>query len=176
MSTHSSTKALVRERLIEEFTTLFALTLYLYVCFGAVLLLKTSILRDAGISYTAWGVAAIKAVVLAKFMMVGRAMGLGKRYQRLPLIWPTLHRAFLFLVLLLGLTTIEEIVVGLIHSRPLDDSLQHVVGPIFFEGLAVAFVMFLILVPYSAFVSLADVMGEARLARMFFVARDDKTS
>ena len=172
MNTLSVSKPSVRHRLVEEFTTLLVLTLYLYVCFGAVLLLKTSILREAGITYTAWGVAAIKAVVLAKFMMVGRAMGLGKRYQHLPLIWPTLHRAFLFLVLLLVLTTIEEIVVGLIHSRPPNDSLQHVVGPIFFEGLAVTFVMFLILVPYGAFASLADVMGEGKLARMFFVSRD----
>jgi hypothetical protein len=174
VSTHSSTKASLRDRLTEEFTRLFALTLYLYICFGAVLLLKTSILRDAGISYTAWGTAPIKALVLAKFMMVGHAMGGGQRYQHLPLIWPTLYRAFMFLVLLLILTTIEEIVIGMIHSRPLDDSLQHVVGPIFFEGLAFCLVMFLILLPYSAFQSLADVMGEHRLARMFFVARDDK--
>ena len=74
MSTHASAKAPLRHRLAEELTTLFALTLYLYICFGAVLLLKTSILRDAGISNTAWGVAVIKAVVLAKFMMIGRAI------------------------------------------------------------------------------------------------------
>jgi len=175
MSNHPQNKASLYHRPAEEFTVLFALTLYLYICLGAVLLLKTSILREAGIDYAAWGGAAIKAVVLAKFMMVGRAMHLGKRYQHLPLIWPTLHKAFLFLVLLLILTTIEEITVGLIHGRALADSLQHVVGPIFFEGIAVSFVMFLILLPYSAFQSLADVMGENKLARMFFVARDDGT-
>jgi len=152
---------------------MFALTLYLYICLGAVLLLKTSILRDAGIDYSAWGVAAIKAVVLAKFMMLGRAARLGTRFQHLPLIWPTLYRAFLFLVLLLVLTTIEEIVVGLIHARSVDDSLQHVVGPIFFEGIAVSLVLFLILLPYSAFQTLGDVMGEHLLARMFFFARDN---
>jgi hypothetical protein len=175
MSAPSAAKPSVRHRLAEEFTRLFALTLYLYICLGAVLLLKTSILRDAGISYTAWGVAAIKAVVLAKFMMLGRAMGLGKRYQHLPLIWPTLHKAFLFLILLLILSTIEEIIVGAIHNRSLDQSLQHVVGPLFFEGLAISLVLFLILLPYSAFQTLADVMGENRLARMIFVSRDDKT-
>jgi Na+-translocating ferredoxin:NAD+ oxidoreductase RnfE subunit len=175
MSTQSTAKPSLRHRATEEFTVLFALTLYLYICFGAVLLLKTSILRDAGISYTAWGAAAIKAVVLAKFMMIGRAMGLAKRYEHLPLIWPTLHKALTFLVLLLVLSTIEEITVGLIHSRPVDDSLQHVVGPIFFEGIAVSFVMFLILVPYCAFQSLGAVMGEGKLARLFFISRDDQT-
>ena len=34
-----------------------------------------------------------------------------------PLIWPTLRRAFSFLVLLVVLTIIEEAVVGLLHDR-----------------------------------------------------------
>lgn len=175
MSAPSVNRPQLRHRLAEELTTLAALTLYLYICFGALILLKASILREEGISYTLWGVSVIKAVVVAKFMMVGRVMGLGRRYHHLPLIWPTLYRAFVFLVLLLALTTVEEIIVGVIRSRSLASSLQHVVGPIFFEGLAVCLVMLLILLPYCAFQSLADVMGgEARLARMFFVARDDK--
>ncbi len=171
MSTSTAAKAPLHHRLAEELTALLALTLYLYICLGALLLLKTSILREAGISYAAWGAAAIKAVVLAKFMMVGRALHVGHRYMHKPLIWPTLHKALLFLLLLLILTAIEEIVVGLIHARPLDESLRHIVGPIFFQGLAVCLVMFLILLPYCAFTSLATVMGEDKLVRLFFAER-----
>ena len=72
--------------------------------------------------------------MLAKFMLLGRAFRVGQRYQNMPLIWPTLHRAFFFLVLLLILTTIEEIVVGLIHDRPLAESLLHVAGRPFWRG------------------------------------------
>ena len=46
------------------------------------------------------------------------------------------------------------------------------VGPIFFEGLAVCLIMFLILVPYSAFTCLSDVVGERETIRLFFVSRD----
>jgi hypothetical protein len=113
----------------------------------------------------------VKALVLAKFMTVGRALHIGQRYQHLPLIWPTLHRALLFLILVLILTTVEEVIVGLIHARPLTESFRHIVGPIFFQGLAVCLVMFLILVPYCAFQSLAAVMGEDKLVRLFFVKR-----
>jgi hypothetical protein len=102
-------------------------------------------------------------------MLVGSALKLGKRFRDRPLIWPTLYQALIFLILLLVLTTVEELVVGVIRHRPLAESLTHVVGPTVFEGTAVCLVLFLILVPYSAFVSLADVLGEQETLRLFFV-------
>jgi hypothetical protein len=146
-----------------------ALALYLYICLGAVLLLKAAILQDVGVNFAIWGIAAIKALLLAKFMLIGRALHLGVRFRDRPLIWPTLYHALMFLILLLVLTTIEEIVVGGIHHRPLSESLTHIVGPTVFEGFAVCLVLFLILVPYSAFVCLADVLGERETLRLFFV-------
>jgi hypothetical protein len=74
--------------------------------------------------------------------------------------------------MLLMLTTLEELIVGFIHDRAIADSLNHVVGPIFFQGLAVCLIMFLILVPYSAFTCLSDVVGESEMVRLFFVNRD----
>ena len=68
--------------------------------------------------------------------------------------------------------SLEELIVGFIHGREITDSLNHVVGPIFFEGLAVCLIMFLILVPYSAFTCLSDVVGERETIRLFFVNRD----
>jgi hypothetical protein len=96
----------------------------------------------------------------------------GKRFRDKPLIWPTLYHALMFLIVLLILTTLEELIVGFIHGRAIADSLNHVVGPTFLEGLAVCFIMFLILVPYSAFTCLSDVVGESEMVRLFFVNRD----
>ena len=146
-----------------------ALALYLYICFLAVVLLKRAILRDVGVDFTIWGIAAVKALVLAKFMLVGRELKLGKRFRERPLLWPTLYHALIFLIFLLVLTTIEEILVGVLHGRPLSQSLAHVVGPTVFEGAAVCLVLYLILVPYSAFDCLQDVLGERETLRLFFV-------
>jgi len=49
-------------------------------------------------------------------LLVGRAMKIGERSTR-PLIWPTLHKAAAFLILLVVLTIIEDVVVGLIHHQ-----------------------------------------------------------
>jgi hypothetical protein len=169
MKSPTTSTASLGQKVASEFREMAALALYLYICLGAVLLLKSAILRDVGVSFAIWGIAAIKALLLAKFMLVGRALKLGVRFRNQPLIWPTLYHAMTFLILLLILTTVEEIIVGVIHHRPLTESLAHVVGPSIFEGAAVCLVLFLVLVPYSAFVCLADVLGERETLRLFFV-------
>jgi hypothetical protein len=98
-----------------------------------------------------------------------RKLQIGKRFRNKPLIWPTLYHSLMFLVLLLILTTLEELLVGLIEGRALADSLAHVVGPTFYQGVAVSLLMFLILLPYSAFTCLGDVLGEREVFRLFFV-------
>jgi hypothetical protein len=131
-----------------------------------------SVLHDHNISYAPWGIAIIKAVVLAKFVLVGRAMKIGERYSTRPLIWPTLHKAFAFLVLLVVLTIIEEVVVGLFHHQTVAASLDELAGAKLDETLAGIVILFMVLIPYFAIRVLSEVLGEGRLARMFFVERE----
>jgi hypothetical protein len=169
MADQTSHKA--AHKAITEAKELAALTLYLYVCVGAVVLFKYTTLREAGVGFEAWGIAAIKSLLLAKFMLVGRAIHLGKRFEGQPLIWPTVYHALMFLILLLILTTVEELLVGLLHHRPVAESLTHVAGSTFLQVFSVCFIMFLILIPYSAFVSLGKVLGEREVIRLFFISR-----
>jgi hypothetical protein len=168
----SGQHATLAHKAAEEFKAMLALAAYLYVGLGALLLERTALLHSEGISYTAWGGAAVKALVLAKFMLIGHALRLGERYRHKPLIWPTLHMGLMFLILLLVLTTIEELVVGLIHHRPVAESLTHIAGPTIFVVIGNLLLMFLILLPYCAFRSLGNVLGDGALLRMFFVSRD----
>ena len=154
-----------------ELKAFLALSLYLYICLGSVMLYKDAVLSGAGITVTASGVAAVKAMILAKFMLLGRMLHVGKGFRDKPLIWPTLYHAFMFLLVLLMLTTIEELVVGMIHSRPVGTSLLHVVGPTLLQGGAACLIMFLILLPYSAFTCLGDALGEEHITRLFFLER-----
>ena len=155
----------------EEFKAMLALAAYLYVGLGALLLERTALLHEVGINYAAWGGAAAKALILAKFMLVGHALRLGERYRHKPLIWPTLHMGLMFLILLLVLTTLEETVVGLFTHRPFSESLTHIAGPTVFVAVGNVLLMFLILLPYCAFRTLGAVIGDGKLVRLFFVSR-----
>jgi hypothetical protein len=169
MAGHTSGK--VAQKAVSEFKEMAALAAYLYVCLGAVVLFKYTTLQQVGVGFEAWGIAAVKALLLAKFMLIGRAFHLGKRFGDRPLIWPTLYHAFMFLILLLILSTLEELLVGLLHHRPVVESLTHVLGSTFLQAISVCFILFLILVPYSAFICLGEVLGEREVIRLFFVSR-----
>ena len=171
MATEMHAKATLRQRAMHELAEFAILTVYLYVTLGAVILVKASVLRDEGIHYAPWGIAIVKAAVLAKFMLVGRAMKIGERYADRPLIWPILHKAFAFLVLLVVLTIIEEVVVGLFHQQSAAASLGELLGAKLDESIAGIIILLLVLIPYFAMRTLSEALGDGRLVRMFFVER-----
>jgi hypothetical protein len=172
MSEQSAAKAPLHERVLDEFKEVLILAGYLYICLGAVTLQKAAVLHDAGISFDMWGIALVKALLLAKFMLLGRALRIGQtRFKHEALIWPTLYQSVLTLILLLVLDTIEEVLVGVIHKRALADSLAHVAGPTPLQIAASCLIMFLILVPYFAFQNLGEVLGNRTLVRLFLVDR-----
>jgi hypothetical protein len=135
------------------------------------MIMKTAVLHTEGIEFSPWGIAIVKAAVLAKFMLIGDAMKIGERHTDSPLIWPTLHKAFAFLVLLIIMTLIEEAVVGLIHHRSVAVSLGELAGVRLEETLASFVIMLLVLIPYFAFRVLGEALGEGELVRMFFFDR-----
>jgi hypothetical protein len=65
----ATSTASFRQKALREFKEMAALALYLYVYLGAVVLLKAAVLQDAGVNFVVWGVARVKALLLAKFML-----------------------------------------------------------------------------------------------------------
>ena len=167
MITETTAKPSAHQRAFHELKELVFITLYLYITIGAVILMKTAVLRTQGIEFAPWGIAIVKAVVLAKFMLIGEAMRIGGRSTTGPLIWPTLQKALGLLVLLIVMTIIEEAVVGLFHHQSIAASLSDLFGPRLEETLAGYLIMLLVLLPYCAFRVLGEALGEGRLVRMF---------
>jgi hypothetical protein len=165
--TTSSDEGITR-RTIREFKAFAIIFLYLYITFGAIILMKAAILRAHGIDFIPWGLAVVKAAIMAKFMLVGHALKLGDRTRSGPLIWPTLYGAMTFMLLLVALTIIEEIVVGFFHDRSVVLSLRELGSSHLQETAAAMVIIFLVLIPYFAFRLLAAALGGDRLMQMFF--------
>jgi hypothetical protein len=69
------------------------------------------------------------------------------------------------------LNAVEEVVVGLIHSRRVIDSLSEVGGGTLDQLIATSVVGLLILIPFFAFRALGEVVGEGNLVRIFLEQR-----
>jgi hypothetical protein len=85
-----------RQRLVHGLKEYAAISIYLYVVFGALLLYKTSTLQAYGDDYTPYGLAAVKALILAKFMLVAHEMHLGERHRNKSLVYKILYRSIIF--------------------------------------------------------------------------------
>jgi hypothetical protein len=162
---HSSTKAVGR-KLGHEMLELGLIFAYLYVCLGAIILYKWTILRGQGIDYAPYGLAAIKAFLLAKFILIGHAAKVGDRYRRRRFISVVAYKSLLFLLMLFVLSIIEEAIVAVIHGRPISAAVIDVGGGTLPETLASCLIMLLILIPYVAFRELSEVLGEGRLRQI----------
>jgi len=106
MQARGPAKASFGDRIGNELREFAVIAAYLYICFTALAYLKAAILQAHGIPFAPFGLAAVKAVICAKFVLVGRAFHLVERYKSQPLIWPVRHRSFVFHLFLLVLNTL----------------------------------------------------------------------
>jgi len=164
-------KASIGKRAAHELKQFMILAAYLYICFTALAYLKAAILQAQGITFAPFGFAAVKALICAKFLSLGYVFHLGERYKKEALVWPTMHRSFVFLALLIVLTVLEELLVGYLHHRTFADSIAEIGGGTVHQAIATSIILLLILIPFFAFRSMADVLGGRVLLRLFFEPR-----
>src|SRR6516165_11110417 len=89
-------KEAVRAKLIGEMKELAVVTGYLFIVFAALLYFKSAILNSQGIHWIPWSFAAVKAVIVAKFILVGRAIHFAESYHEKRLIWETVYKSLAF--------------------------------------------------------------------------------
>lgn len=68
-------------KISNELRSFLATAAYLYTCYGLLLLYKAMLLHDRGIDFAPYGLAAAKALLLAKFMLIGDKIHLGAKIR-----------------------------------------------------------------------------------------------
>jgi Na+-transporting NADH:ubiquinone oxidoreductase subunit NqrD len=144
-------EASLKERVREELRNYAIVAAYLYVCFGAILLYKTALLREEGVAFLPHGLAAIKALILGKFILIGEAVGVGARVQPRSLFSAIAASTALYFLLLIVLSVVEELVVGKMHGHSLGETITELREHAGLEMFANSLLMLLILVPLIAF-------------------------
>jgi hypothetical protein len=160
-----------RERLREEIKRYLAVSAYLYICFAAILLYKAAILSTAGQHFLPLGLAAGKALILGKFVLLGEAAGVGTRVHARTVLQRIVNRSVLFLVVLVVLTAVEEVVVGLVHGESIRRAVTAIGDRPVLESMASCLLMLLVLVPLVTVTELSRVLGPGRLRDLLLGAR-----
>lgn len=142
----------LREKARAELRRYIVVSAYLYCCFAVLLLYKAAVLQDAGAGFGLLyhGTAAVKALVLGKFLLIGEALGVGGRATGGTLATRIAIRSVAFFLLLVALSAVEELVVGAAHGRTVAQTVAEFRRDTGLELIARTLVMLLVLIPLVA--------------------------
>jgi hypothetical protein len=154
---------------------LYLETRRLIIIFGYLALLLTGfnlykrmVLTEYHIGYFHFGYGFLEAWVLAKVILMGDLLHIGRRFRDKPLIVPTVCKAFCLSILVLALTVLEHVIVGLFHTRSLSQIVQEIVIKSRAEIFAYTTIIFINLIPLCGIRETARSLGEGKLFNLFF--------
>ena len=164
----------LKQRVFSAMIRYWVYVVYLTLVFAAFTQYRRLILADVGIIYTDYWVALIKALILAKVIMVGDALKLGRGLDEKPMIIPTLVKTSVFTVLVSIFTLLEHAVRGFWNEMGPVDSLTIFLVEGRQEVIANALVVFVAFIPFFALRELSALLGgETNLITLFFKGKDD---
>jgi len=169
----SEHKSTVKEKAVEEVKLMWVMFLYLAFVFSAFLEYRRLVLAEVGsFDYIKHGFALIEALIIAKVILIGQALGIGKRFEKKgdPLIIPVLVNAVLYSILVGLFTVLEHMIEGLIHKESWATIVEKMasLGPQ--EFMARTLITFVSFVPFFAVWEVAKEYG-GDLYELFFKRR-----
>ena len=122
MSNPDKKKGNLKKKIFQEMVEYWINVCYLALVFAAFTQYRRFVLAAHDITYTNYGVAVIEALILAKVIMIGAVLRLGRGLEEKPLIYPTLYKTVVFTLFVAVFTVIEHGIKGLwngegIHGR-----------------------------------------------------------
>lgn len=158
----------IKDRAREELRRYAIVAGYLYICFFVLMLHQSILLGKAGAGLLPHGLAAVKALVLGKFILIGEAVGAGTRLKVATLAQRIAVRSLLLLVVLVVLTIVEELIVGRVHGKPFTATLAEYEQRSVLSILSGCLVMLLIMVPLVTASEVSTALGPRVLDRLLF--------
>jgi hypothetical protein len=166
-------KRSLKDRALEEAKKFSILFLYLWALLFVLEIHRSLILRNHGGEQTyRFGFAFLKALVLAKFMLLAESTGLAERFKEKPLIYPILFKSALYSIVLVGLDMLEEVIIGFLHGRTTAESMPELLSGGGLEAVVLLGIMgFVVLMPLFAFKEVEYALGTGELHALLFKGR-----
>ena len=162
-----------KQRLRKELTKFLVMVAYLLVIFMLFQLHEYVVLRQHELTYTRFGFGIVKSLILAKVMLIGQDVNLGKRLSAKPLIYKVVGKSGLFALLFIAFDVLEQALRALFTGRDMIQSISAPGGSIV-ASIIVATIMWVMLIPYFAFVEIGRVFGVDSVKRLLFSSEKNR--
>lgn len=157
-----------KHTLVHEMVEYYFNFVYLAFFLVAFTWYRRLILAEYDIQFLEYWMPLVEAAVLAKVIMVGDLLRLGRGLEHKPLILPTFYRAVMFSVWVGVFSILEKTIHGLLHGKGLTGGFEELASKGKYELLAQCLVMFGAFIPFFAFKELERVLGQDKLRGLFW--------
>jgi hypothetical protein len=164
---HASKCETLKSRVVHEFKQLAILSAYLAVFFCVMATYSMLLMGKFGISYFVYGAAVINAILVAKVILVGEAVHVGRRFEEKALLISASWKAFVFGWLVFVLHLSEEVLKHLFHHQSVAAAFRDVRLD---DLLMRTIVIICAFVPLFLFRELRRVIGGENLRKVLFHA------
>jgi hypothetical protein len=168
MNATSSAKPGMKQKAAHEAKELLILFLYLGFFFCALAAYSNLLLRDYIGSSLTYGFALINALVVAKVILIGDYMRLGKRAEHRSLFVAAIAKSVLFALFVLAFHFLEEVIKALVHGRDIASAFRDIPTD---QLLARSVIVFATFIPLFGFREFRRVMGEEEFSALLFRAQ-----
>jgi hypothetical protein len=171
MNDPAGKKASWKQRIFHELVEYWINVIYLAIVFASFFIHQRLLLASYHITYTNYGVAIIEALILAKVILIGDAIRLGRGLEDKPLIYPTLYKTVVFTFFVAAFKAVEFGIKGLWQGEGIMGGLAEFYEKGWELVLANSLVVVVAFLPYFAVRELGRVMGGKTIRDLFFVKR-----
>jgi len=159
-----------KRTLIHELVEYWLNVAYLSFFLVAFVWYRRLILAEYQVLYTNYWFPLIEAAVLAKVIMIGDVLRLGRGLEHKPLIVPTLIQTLVFGAWVAAFHVLEATVRALIQGKGLRGGFEAIASKGRYELLASVVMVLVAFIPFFALRELRRVMGEGTLWTLFFTS------
>ena len=163
MSDAGKTKEPLKKRIVHEVVEYWINVAYLGLVFAAFTQYRRLVLAAYDITYTNYWVALIEALILAKVIMIGDVIRLGRGLEDKPLIYSTLYKTAVFVLFVGVFTVIEHVIRGLLKGTGLTGGFVELLGKGSDELLANSLIVFVAFIPFFGVKELGRVLGQDKI-------------
>jgi len=157
----------LKTKVRHEMREMVLIAVYLALFFVAFATQKMFLLHQFGGAVFTYGSALVKALVLAKVILIGQIMGLGKRWEHRPLIVSSVSKAFWYTLLVAAFDVLEDVVRSLIHGEGVTAVFQKMGSNSRYELTIMSVTTFCLFIPFFALMETRRVLGEEEFEHLF---------
>jgi len=158
----------IKSKLRHEFKEYIQNFIFLAIFFSVFAIYRRLLLAHYGIYLYDYGISIIKALILAKVVMIGDILHIGRSLKEKPLIYISLFKALAFTIFVAIFDMAESLIRGLIETKTMFGALEELIKH--FDGVLIGglLVVYFAFVPFFGLKELGKVVGKDKLQKLFF--------